>query len=171
MTGSARDAAAFEHTAASKYPDWFFQGEEFAWGDSAYAVNNRMISIHKKPASLLPANTLFDKTVSHLRVWSEHCIGALQGQFQCLQGLRVNIMSNEDHVAACRWITIAIILHNLIIDVEGYQAGKQFLGEHSQAQEEIDIGGNRDNYIIEENITRNSKREHLVAEIVTAWAG
>jgi len=23
MTGSAHDAAAFEHTAAAKYPDWF----------------------------------------------------------------------------------------------------------------------------------------------------
>jgi hypothetical protein len=93
MTGSAHDASAFEHTAASKYPNWFFQGEEFAWGDSAYAVNDRTISIHKKPASLRPENALFDKMASRLRVRSEHCMGALKGRFQCLRGLRVNIMS------------------------------------------------------------------------------
>jgi len=39
MTGSAHDAWAFEHTAAAKYPDWFFQGEEFAWADSAYGIS------------------------------------------------------------------------------------------------------------------------------------
>jgi hypothetical protein len=31
MTGSAHDANAFEHTAAAVYPNWFFEGEEFAW--------------------------------------------------------------------------------------------------------------------------------------------
>ena len=67
MTGSAHDAAAFEHTAAAKYPEWFFEGEEFAWGDSAYPVNERTVAIHKRPATLLPENALFDKTASRLR--------------------------------------------------------------------------------------------------------
>lgn len=40
MTGSAHDATAFEHTTAAMHPDWFFDGEEFAWADSAYAVNS-----------------------------------------------------------------------------------------------------------------------------------
>ncbi|KAF8802079.1 hypothetical protein BYT27DRAFT_7226486 [Phlegmacium glaucopus] len=121
MTGSAHDATAFEHTTAAKYPDWFFDGEEFAWADSAYAVNSCMIPVHKKPASDDLANSLFDK----------HCMGALKGRFQCLRGLRVNIQSKQDHHAACRWITIAIILHNLIIDVEG---------EHSHTEDDKDCG-------------------------------
>jgi hypothetical protein len=66
MTGSAHDAAAFEHTAAAKYPDWFFGHLEFAWTDSAYAVNSRTIPVHKQPASLDPVNTTFDKLVAHL---------------------------------------------------------------------------------------------------------
>jgi hypothetical protein len=163
MTGSAHDAAAFEHTAASKHANWFFEGEEFAWGDSAYSVNERTISIHKKPASLRPENALFDKTLSRLRVRSEHCMGALKGRFQCLRGLRVNILSNADHVAACRWITIAIIIHNLVIDVEGTNAGIHFVGEHSPAQEEEDRGPRHDNINIQ---NRNGKRERLVAEVV-----
>ena len=29
FTGSTHDATAFEHSAAVKYEDWFFDGEEF----------------------------------------------------------------------------------------------------------------------------------------------
>ncbi|KAF8233431.1 hypothetical protein L208DRAFT_1266556 [Tricholoma matsutake] len=40
MTGSAHDATAFEHTMAAVHPDWFFDGEQFTWADSGYAVNS-----------------------------------------------------------------------------------------------------------------------------------
>ncbi|KAL0960776.1 hypothetical protein HGRIS_005797 [Hohenbuehelia grisea] len=112
MTGSAHDASAFEHTAAAKYPDWLFEGEEFAWTDSAYTVNRRTIPVHKEPASFHPDNILFDTTVSHIRVRSEHCMGTLKSRVQCLRGLRVRICNNRDHVAAMRWITVCCILHN-----------------------------------------------------------
>jgi DDE superfamily endonuclease len=39
LTGSAHDATAFQHTTAAKHPDFLFDGEEFAWADSAYAIN------------------------------------------------------------------------------------------------------------------------------------
>jgi len=162
MTGSAHDAAAFEHTVAVKYPDWFFEGEEFAWGDSAYPVNERTVSIHKKPASLLPENALFDKTASRIRVRSEHCMGALKGRFQSLRGLRINTMSNQDHIAACRWITIAVILHNLVIDVEGAQSGEHFMNGHTR-DDELNDRGQPDEAI---RIMGNSKRERLITEIV-----
>ena len=51
-TGSAHDSVAFESTDAAKYPDWFFEGEEFAWGDLAYSLSLHLMSVHKKPASL-----------------------------------------------------------------------------------------------------------------------
>jgi hypothetical protein len=140
MTGSAHDSLAFEHTAAFKYPDWFFQGEEFAWADSAYTLNARTIPVHKRPAAATPENMLFDKTVSHLRIRSEHCMGALKGRWQCLRGLRVNINSNEDHIRALRWVTVAIILHNLVIDVEGAASGAAFRDIHGRAEEEEDRG-------------------------------
>ncbi|KDQ22713.1 hypothetical protein PLEOSDRAFT_15245, partial [Pleurotus ostreatus PC15] len=111
FTGSAHDASAFEHTAAAKHPDWLFSGQEFAWADSAYTLTTRMIPVHKEPASSIWYNQKFDKAVSHLRVRSEHCMGVLKGWFQCLRGLRVHINTSADHVRACRWITVAIILH------------------------------------------------------------
>ncbi|KAK7442943.1 hypothetical protein VKT23_015887 [Stygiomarasmius scandens] len=67
-TGSAHDASAFEYTCAYKYPTFLFEGDEFAWGDSAYPVTKRMISVHKRPAADNPINRAFDKTLSGLRV-------------------------------------------------------------------------------------------------------
>lgn len=93
--GSAHDATAFKNTGAALHPDWFFSGEEFAWMDSAYSVDSRTIPVHKKPASLDPKNALFDKTVAHLRVRSEHCMGALKGRFQCLRGLCYNQLQHR----------------------------------------------------------------------------
>jgi len=159
-TGSAHDAAAFEHTGAANYPEWFFEGEEFAWADSAYSLDPRTIPIHKKPASLRPENIIFDRAVSHLRVRSEHCMGALKGQFQCLQGLRVNINSNSDHVQACHWITIAIILHNMVIDVEGGNSAGQFGSIHRRVEEEEDRG-HRDEPNDDPEEAGEEKRKHL----------
>jgi len=65
-------------------------------------------------------------------------MGALKGRWQCLQGLRVNINSKRQHRAACRWITIAIILHNLVIDVYGMVMGTQFGGVHTRVEEDVD---------------------------------
>lgn len=166
MTGSAHDATAFEHTTASKYPDWFFSGEEFAWADSAYAVNSRTIPVHKQPASLDPANARFDRVVAHLRVRSEHCMGALKGRFQCLRGLRVNINSNQDHYEAGRWITVAIILHNLIIDVEGIETAELFMNDHGAVEEEEDTEG-AENVEIQRGVQDgDGKRQQLVAELM-----
>ena len=43
----------FKHTAARKFPDWFFEGDEFAWVtvDSAYPCMICMMPVHKEPAS------------------------------------------------------------------------------------------------------------------------
>lgn len=165
MTGSAHDAAAFEHTTASQYPDWFFDGEEFAWADSAYGVNARTIPVHKLPASLDPANILFDKYVAHLRVRSEHCMGALKGRFQCLRGLRLNINSNREHHEACRWISVAIILHNLVIEVEGAQSGAYFMAEHTHVEEREDRGEHEEGEADGQPESEEMRRR-LVAEIV-----
>lgn len=118
----------------------FFSDGEFAWGDSAYPVNRRTTPVHKEPSSFIPENRIFDKVVSHLRVRSEHCIGVLKGRFQCLRGLRVSIRTKEDHIAACRWMTVAMILHNLVIEFEGVEHSLPHLDRHMLADEVVDGG-------------------------------
>ncbi len=133
--------------------------------DSAYSVNSRTIPVHKKPASLDPKNALFDKMVAHIRVRSEHCMGALKGRFQCLRGLRATINSNNDHHNACQWISVAIIIHNLVIDIEGEQAVQYFLPAHGRLEEEIDLGYQEDEPVGIDNDNNNAKRQQLVNEL------
>jgi len=71
-------------------------------------------------------------------------MGALKGRFQCLRGLRVSINTKEDHVWASRWITMAIILHNLVIDIEGKESGAVFGHTHTLVDEDMDIAAEED---------------------------
>lgn len=54
--------------------------------------------------------------------------------------MRVNINSSDDHIQACCWITVSIILHNLVIDVEGIAGVEHFQPNHPGAQEMADVG-------------------------------
>jgi hypothetical protein len=93
-------------------------------------------------------------------------MGALKGQFQCLRGLRVNINSNSNHVKACRWITIAIILHNLVIDVEGGNSVGQFRDIHQRAEEEADRGPHEESDGGGSEEAGEEKRKRLTAQLL-----
>jgi hypothetical protein len=165
LTGSVHDTTAFQHTIAIKHPDLLFDGEEFAWADSAYAVSTCTIPVHKWAVSLDPANTLFDHVLAQFCVWSEHCMGALKGCFQCLHGLQVNINSNSEHAYVLCWITVAIILHNLIIDVEENSLASHFLTDHGHEQEFENRGGQHEPQEDDEN-NGVAKWRELVAELI-----
>lgn len=95
-------------------------------------------------------------------------MGALKGRFQCLRGLRVNINCKDEHVAACRWITIAIILHNLIIDVEGGRFAAYFMEDHGHGEEQEDHGGEEQPFDGMDDQDGEVKRRLLVAELIAA---
>ncbi|EIM79004.1 uncharacterized protein STEHIDRAFT_151067 [Stereum hirsutum FP-91666 SS1] len=139
-TGATHDSTAFDETCAGADPDWLFSGREFAWGDSAYTVNARTIPVHKRPAAFDPSNALFDKFVSRLCVRSEHCMGALKGRWQSLRGLRIPIRTKADHLRACNWVSCCILMHNAVLDIDGWVAGVEFLPAHGRAQEAEDRG-------------------------------
>jgi hypothetical protein len=90
---------------------------------------------------------------------------ALKGHFQCLRGLRVNINNSDDHKKACQWITIAIILHNLVIDVEGQQSGATFAPLHTTIEEREDRG-EADAALCDDAEDGELKRKRLIAELL-----
>lgn len=100
-------------------------------------------------------------------------MGALKGRFQCLRGLRVKINNHKDHRTAMQWITVTIILHNLIIDIEGSE------GFHTQWEDDNtgeDGQGNIRSYGEEdededEDDPAVRKRNQLVAELLWAKHG
>ena len=100
----------------------------------------------------------------NLEEYSEHCIGALKGCFQCLRGLRVHVNLNNSHYEACKWISVAIILHNIIIDVEGSQSAEHFWNFHRPGEEEEDTGIQQDDGGVDIN-DNNMKRRQLVEEL------
>jgi hypothetical protein len=97
-------------------------------------------------------------------------MGALKGRFQCLRGLRVCINSNADHIRACQWITVAIILHNLIIDVEGEVSGAAFYPLHTREEEQEDVAQplEEEEEEEEEELEEEgeAKRHQLIAELL-----
>ncbi|KAJ7133208.1 hypothetical protein C8R44DRAFT_21945 [Mycena epipterygia] len=92
-------------------------------------------------------------------------MGALKGRFQSLRGLRVNIDSNADHDKALRWVTVAIILHNAVIDIEGEASGAAFTHVHTRQEEEEDSGG-RDDPVEGDVNDGQAKRTRLTDELL-----
>lgn len=99
-------------------------------------------------------------------------MGALKQRFQCLYELRIKIHNVDDHITALRWITVAIILHNLVIDVDGPSAHNMVLppgdlgreinrAEEEEEEEEENINLNADGEAGE------AKRQRLIAELMT----
>lgn len=130
------------------------------WANSAYICNSRTIPVNRKPASLTRCNTIFDAMVAHICVRSEHCMGALKGQWQCLHRLCISISNNREHVVACRWITIAIILHNAHIDPDGEHISV-IRGGRAGAGEE------HENHIGEDGSEEDeTKRKKLIDELI-----
>lgn len=64
---------------------------------------------------------------------------------------------------ACQWLTICIILHNVVIEVEGGQHGAYFAGQHGRAEEEEDRGPH-DEPQERGNPDGEEKRQKLVEE-------
>ena len=164
FTGAVHDSEAFKHTAAGKFPNWFFDGDEFAWVDSAYPCTMHTMPVHKEPASRIPENAIYDRYLSHLRVRSEHTMGALKGRFQCLRGLRLKINSKKDHLGAMQWIKCTIILHNLIIDVEGPSQADFFRNQHTSAEEAEDRGPHHEGLVGVDD--GEIKRQILIEELM-----
>ncbi|ESK83945.1 hypothetical protein Moror_7525 [Moniliophthora roreri MCA 2997] len=152
-TGSAHDSAAFKYTTSYRYPELLFRGEEFAWADSAYRVSPRMIPVHKRPASNQDYNAYFDCHVSSLHVHSEH----------------FSINSKAEHLEACCWIHICIILHNLCIDVDGGQSHFAIAQSYMESGLGDGVGGTGDeedeSYIADQ--AGEVKRQQLVKELAT----
>lgn len=93
-------------------------------------------------------------------------MGALKGRWQALRGLRVQITSDEDHVAAMQWITVAIILHNLVI--EGNERGGEFIGAHTPGDEAQDTGGGDVEPIHGDGDENGARRQMLINELIYA---
>ena len=103
---------------------------------------------------------------------SEHCMGALKGHFQCLCGLHIAINFLESHFKATHWIKVAIILHNLVINVEGEVSGQWFAALHTHVEEVEDSGKIDDELLLglDGGDEGKTKWKQLIAELLAYQA-
>jgi hypothetical protein len=54
-----------------------------------------------------------------IRIRVEHTMGMLKGTFQSLKEIRIQLINTKCHMVIIMWARVCIILHNLIIRIEG----------------------------------------------------
>jgi len=136
-TGSVHDAWAFRSTRTYKNHDRIFAPGEWMWADSAYTPEAWSVAPFKKPVNgqLTADQRTFNYWVSkvscpqlselnesyclQVRIRVEHTIGLLKGTFQSLKEIRIQLTDTRRHMIIIMWARVCIILHNLIIRIEG----------------------------------------------------
>jgi hypothetical protein len=116
--GSVHDNRVWRNCEMYLQPDTFFSSSEYLLGDSAFVPGEHMIPAFKHPPkSNMPAEeSKFNTYLAKPRVKSEHCIGLLKGRFPWLKNIRITIHEKKDLKEILKFVTAAVILHNLLID-------------------------------------------------------
>jgi len=118
LPGSQHDATAWQLTRIiEEHHIWLGEGE-WVWADTAYPLDDWVITPYKRPEKLQVDNATFNYWVSRVRVRSEHCIGFLKGRFNSLRGLRIQINSQRNLAFASLWIVACIVVHNFALKRE-----------------------------------------------------
>jgi hypothetical protein len=100
----------------AQQPGQFFDQNQFLLANSAYPMNQYMIPAYKGANLLIPENSDFTYHLAQSRVWIEHAIGILIGQFASLPEMRSQIKNRHKMKAAIKWIISCVVLHNLLAD-------------------------------------------------------
>jgi len=136
-TGSVHDAWAFQSTRTFKNHDKIFGPGEWMWADSAYPPETWSVAPFKKPVNgqLTADQRTYNYWVSkashilhskpgkshclQIRIRVEHTMGMLKGTFQSLKEIRIQLVNTKRHMVIIMWARVCIVLHNLIIRIEG----------------------------------------------------
>lgn len=115
--GCAHDARIFDNSAINHRDD-FFSEDEYLFADSAFVPTTRVVPVFKKfpNQQLGRRETVFNSTVTRLRVCNEHCIGILKAKFQSLRELRSLVRNRRDVIRCTMWIMACAVLHNFTLE-------------------------------------------------------
>jgi hypothetical protein len=149
-TSSVHDAWAFRSTHTFKNHDRIFGPGEWMWADSAYPPETWSVAPFKKPINgqLTPDQRTYNYWVSkvsvslhstlsflmnlngsyylQIRIRVEHTIGLLKGTLQSLKEIRIQLINTKWHMIIIMWARTCIVLHNLIIRIEGDNFDEQW---------------------------------------------
>nr|GAT51776.1 predicted protein [Mycena chlorophos] len=136
-TGSAHDATAWGGTRIAANHTEFLGEKEWIWADSAYPIRSWIVSPYKAPDRYLPDNDTFNKTVSKLRIRSEHAIGFLKGRFYSLKNLRIVIRDAKSHRFATYWVAACVSMHAFAMVAEADEKAEADSDDEDPFVEEV----------------------------------
>jgi hypothetical protein len=104
-------------------PHHLLRPGEFCWADSGYPAQSWLVipfEDSRTSGKTVQAQRArrFNRTLSSIRIRSEHTIGALKGRFQCLKGLRLSLDTPKDIQRATLWVHGCFTLHAFAMDDE-----------------------------------------------------
>jgi len=96
----------------------YFNNKEYLLGDSAFSESSVLAPAFKKGSNsnLRDDQGYFNTKLAKVQIKSEHCLGLLKAQFQCLQWHRQVIKSKQDLDVILQVMMCMCILHNLLIN-------------------------------------------------------
>ena len=130
--GSLHDNRVWRRSRFMQNQEVCFNEKQYLLGDSAFHPLNIMVPAFKKlfGRELDNYKSFFKTMLAKPRIKSKHYIGSLKGRFPYLKRIRVLIRRRKDIIRINRILTVASILHNLMlsedypdewIEVEGEQ--------------------------------------------------
>ncbi|KIK15950.1 hypothetical protein PISMIDRAFT_114272, partial [Pisolithus microcarpus 441] len=112
--GSIHDAYAFQGMRISQDLANLIPAQHWVWADSAYPMETWCVVLFKKPCR----GHLTHRQNTYNCYLVEHAFATLKGCFQSLRELRLHMSKDNNLHIAAYWITVCIILHNMIIHFE-----------------------------------------------------
>jgi len=116
--GSCHDDRVMKKMKLYRFPEMYFDPQQYLLGDSAFENCWFLVSAYKKPTGThIPyEHERFNDCMSKPRVISEHCIGLLKGRFPWLREIRTVIKGKKDLKRILFYIDVCVILHNLLVN-------------------------------------------------------
>ena len=142
---------------------------EYIIGDSAYPSTPTCIPLYKGALAEIPDNRDFNHVAAHLRIVSEHTIGAWKNRFSSCKELRRQIRTAEDVTYICRWMTACVVLHNMMMDFDDPWV-EEDQGEESDNDDDNDILFGTDEVVVDNMCTETGQtlREAVKEKVIEA---
>lgn len=116
-SNAMHDARVWSQTRIHQNALSYLSPSQYLLGDAAYTPTSHMVLPYKALEANRIENTTFNKQLSHIRIDVEHTLGILKGRWRSLTGLSLILTSEKKYEFACMWITVCVVLHNILIDI------------------------------------------------------
>ncbi|KNZ44196.1 hypothetical protein VP01_941g16 [Puccinia sorghi] len=95
-----------------------FSPGQYLLADSGFLTESNLVLAFKKPPhrQITCFQKKFNQCLDSLRVCNKHCIGILKGQFQLLQGLRLELTLVKSMERITQWVGACVILNNYLLN-------------------------------------------------------